>query len=139
MTLSRQSEGRKLLIEFYKAIDEYRFADAARRFASAGEWHRKGEVLIGPDEVERAYEGRNAQLRTRHILSNILIDETPDGLRFHLCITLYAGNAGADETPTVSGPAMVLTSDGQLTRSGGLLKIARKRTVRQFVVQQPNA
>lgn len=139
MTAAMQIEGLKLLTEFYQALDEGRFAEAAGRFAASGEWHRKGEVLVGPEQVERAYEGRDPALRTRHVLSNIVIDEHPGGLRFRLYITLYAGRAEAEEVPTVPGPAMILTSDGQLARSGGLLKIAGKRTVRQFVVQPPAA
>ncbi|GGF82619.1 MULTISPECIES: nuclear transport factor 2 family protein [Mameliella] len=139
MTQAMQLEAQKLLTEVYQAIDEGRYSDAAKRFAASGEWHRKGEVLVGPKQVETAYEGRSPTLRTRHILSNILIDETLDGARFNLCITLYAGQSETDEVPTVPGPAMVLTSHGQLTRSGGLLKIAQKHTVRQFVVQSAGA
>lgn len=135
MNPATQIEGQKLLIEFYQALDEARFEDAAKRFAATGEWHRKGEVLVGPDKVAAAYDGRDPNLRTRHVLTNVLIDEIEAGLRFSVYLTVYSGQADSDDTPVVPGPAMVLTSHGELTRSGNTLKIARKETVRQFLVR----
>lgn len=135
MNTGCQIAGQKLLTKFYMAIDEGRFYDAAACFHERGEWHRKGEVLTGPAEVAVAYDGRDASLRTRHVLSNMLLEENEQGMSFSLCITLFAGHAVEGEVPVVQGPSMVLTSEGLLVRDGGVWKIQNKRTDRQFIVK----
>ena len=130
--------GQHLLLSFYKALDEARFSDAATAFATNGEWHRKGEVLRGPDQVARAFDGRDPDLRTRHVVSNILLNPSEGGQEFSLYITLFATNASSDAVPTISGPAMVLTSNGTLINQAGHWKIRTKQTTRQFRIKPAN-
>ncbi|WP_417587370.1 nuclear transport factor 2 family protein [Pararhodobacter oceanensis] len=129
--------GQQLILGFYQALDETRFADAAKAFADHGEWHRKGEVLTGPAEVEAAYFGRSADLHTRHVITNFLLSDSAEGQDFSVYITLYAGKAAEGESPCVNGPAMVLTSHGSLIQHAGSWKISRKTTQRQFLIQPP--
>lgn len=130
--------GQHLLMSFYQALDEARFADAATAFATNGAWYRKGEVLRGPDQVARAYEGRNPDLRTRHVVSNVLLTPSDEGQEFSVYITLFAGNASASAVPTIRGPAMILTSNGTLISQAGQWKIQTKRTTRQFGIEPAN-
>ncbi|WP_417597352.1 nuclear transport factor 2 family protein [Pararhodobacter oceanensis] len=127
--------GQQLILGFYQAVDEARFSDAAKAFSDHGEWHRKGEVLTGPAEVEAAYFGRATDLHTRHVITNFLLSDSAEGQDFSVYITLYAGKAAEGETPSVSGPSMVLTSHGSLIQQEGVWKFAHKSTQRQFLIQ----
>lgn len=124
-------------MDLYHALDEGRYADVAACFAADGEWHRRGEVLTGPARIEASFRGRDPELRVVHVISNLRLFEDQRGMRFRLCITLYSGRAAADQVPSVPGPAMVLTSQGLLMRSGATWKIRTKRTVREFIVEAP--
>ena len=124
----------RLLLSFYQALDEGRYAEVASYFAPEGEWHRGGSVLRGPAAVERVYEGRSHDTRSRHIVTNLLTtSRDADHVTFSLCITYYAG-PGGPAAPTVPGPLMVLSSHGELVRQSGQWCISRKQTIREFMM-----
>lgn len=127
-------ECHRLLLSFYKALDERRYADVAHCFAPEGEWHRGGSIVRGPAAVERVYEGRSSDTRSRHIVTNLLTTARGlDNVTFSLCITYYAGPEGP-AAPTVAGPLMVLSSHGEIVRLSGEWRILRKQTVREFML-----
>jgi len=68
-----------LLHRLFFNLDERRYSQVAELFAPDGVWHRQGEQLQGGADVRRALERRPAQLRTRHLVSNTII-EAADGL-----------------------------------------------------------
>ncbi|WP_458793000.1 nuclear transport factor 2 family protein [Yoonia sp. MH D7] len=139
MTTDTIIAGQQLLLAFYQSLDEVRFADAAAAFASDGEWHRKGEVLTGPKQVEAAYDDRDPDLRTRHVISNVVLVKTEAGQDFSVYITLYSGTTPSGDVPTVPGPAMVLTSNGSLIQQDDRWQIQQKKTVRQFAISHPKS
>ena len=130
--LMAESQCGRVLVGFYRAIDEARFSDAAIYFAEDAEWHRRGVILKGRKAVEDAYKDRGPEVRTRHLLSNLMIDVRPEGTAlFSLNITFYMGVSSPDNVPTVSGPSTVLYSFGELRRDSDW-RIARKETRREF-------
>jgi len=133
--LAAEWECQRTLLAFYEAIDRARYADVAAFFTPDGEWLRRGSVVRGRAAIEKTYEGRSADVRARHIVTNILTRQKAPGIvSFSLCITFYTGTAATD-VPTIPGPSMVLSSHGELALVGGRWLIHRKETVREFMVE----
>lgn len=132
--LSAEWECHRTLLAFYEAIDRARYADVASFFTTDGEWLRRGSVVRGRAAIEKTYEGRSADVRARHIVTNIVTQQKADDVvSFSLCITFYTGTATTD-VPTIPGPSMVLSSHGELARIDGRWLIHRKETIREFMV-----
>src|SRR5882724_12776568 len=68
-----------LLHRLFFNLDEQRYSQVAELFAPDGVWHRQGEQLQGRDAVRQALEQRPAGLKTRHLVSNTIV-EAADGL-----------------------------------------------------------
>ena len=89
----------QLVARFYRALDHGTPADVAAVFAPDGEWLRLGERLVGPRAVTEALDKRVPGRRSRHLVSNLLVDaEGEDRIVASYAVTVYAGLAGAGDT-----------------------------------------
>ena len=81
-----------LLHRLFVYLDERRYCEAAALFGSDGLWVRQGKRLVGADEVQQALEERPADLVTRHLISNTVLDgqaaDMHDSIHY---VVVYAG------------------------------------------------
>jgi SnoaL-like domain len=118
----------RLVIDFYKFLDEKRYSELAALFAEDGSWTRLGRELIGPRAIVEAMNDREDWL-TVHVVTNIRIDvidgDHADTTQY---ITLYRheGWDAKDGPAPVVPPLGVLRHRDKLVRRNGTWKFKQK-------------
>ena len=118
----------RLVIDFYRLLDEKRYDELIALFAHDGVWVRLGEELIGAQAILAAMAER-ADWLTVHVVSNIAIDIIDsDNVESTQYVTLYRheGREEAAGPAPVVPPLGVLRHRDRLIRLDGLWKLKRK-------------
>lgn len=111
---------------FYRALDSGDAAAAAARFAPRGIWHRKGELLVGPEAVAAALAKRDATRRTVHLVSNFEAASGPaGGWETRYCLQVY-DNGERDECRLV----MIMECNDTIMEHGNRFLIVEKSSKR---------
>jgi hypothetical protein len=118
----------KLLVKFYRLLDEKRYTELSELFAEDGAWVRLGIELTGPKAIRDAMQEREDWL-TAHLLTNVEITVTGSTTaETSQYITLYRveGYDPAQGPAEVLPPMGVLRHRDQLVRVSGEWKFKRK-------------
>ena len=130
-----RSEIEALLVRAFWLVDNGRASEVADCFVDDGEWTfgpgtPKPGTIAGP-EIRAFLEMRQAQAHivTRHVLSNILLDEVAPGeVAARSLLTLYRSDEGV--RPAV--PSAVADIHDVVKRGAGGWKLARRAVLPIF-------
>ena len=116
----RQLEGERLLLNergveraimaFYHALDASDFEHLIHAVAPDGVWYRQGKELRSRDMVREAMNARAPGTRTRHLVTNLLIDSvTADKAeaRFYMTVFRSDGDSGRPKPDKTEVPRVV--------------------------------
>lgn len=90
----------RVIVKLWAALDSADFEGVAGSFADDGVWHRQGKQLAGPAGVRAAMAERPKSARTRHLITNALVDAVDENsaeMQFYL--TVYHHTAEPADTP----------------------------------------
>jgi SnoaL-like domain len=86
--MQKQIQGERLLLverdveraimAFFHSLDSSNFEYLIQAFAPDGVWHRQGKELHGHEMVREALRAREPGARTRHLVTNMLIDSVTE-------------------------------------------------------------
>lgn len=100
----------RAIVELWAALDSNDYDDVANSFTDDGVWHRQGKQLAGPAGVRAAMAERPKSARTRHLITNALVnavDENNATIQFYL--TVYHHTADPADAPPPAPMNMPLT------------------------------
>ncbi len=101
LTDDDRAEIQRVIYNYCYALDEGRLEDLASLFADTGVWKANYGSATGPTEIARLLrELVPARPRRRHHVTNLLIDETEEGIKatsYYLVV-----REGEDGAPVVS-------------------------------------
>ena len=128
----------RLSIVFARYVDTRDYDKLLALFTPEGILDRRGEIVAGRDAIRAMMNARPAELRTRHVCTNIEITqtgaETAEGLTV---FTLYRGREkDAVEPVELTGPAFVGEYKDHFERTVDGWRIAR-REVRLLFQREP--
>jgi hypothetical protein len=72
--LAVEREAERVLVRFFHHLDTGEFEALVALMAEDGVWHRQGKVLRGPGMVREALAERPKGRRTRHLVTNLIVD-----------------------------------------------------------------
>jgi hypothetical protein len=72
--LAIEREAERVLLRFFHHLDGDEFEALAGLMAEDGVWHRQGKLLRGPGMVREAMAARPKGRRTRHLVTNLILD-----------------------------------------------------------------
>jgi hypothetical protein len=127
----------RLVLNFYRYLDEKRYDDLAALFDEDGAWERLGEPLVGPRKIRETMNEREDWL-TAHVVSNLMIDVVDENNANSVqYITLYR-HQGWDDS---KGPAPVVLPLGVLRHRDALVRVDgewkfKRKTSRAIMVNR---
>ncbi|MDB5730043.1 MAG: hypothetical protein JWQ00_3248 [Noviherbaspirillum sp.] len=127
----------RLVLNFYRYLDEKRYDDLAALFDEDGAWERLGEPLVGPQKIRETMNEREDWL-TAHVVTNLMIDVVDENNANSVqYITLYR-HQGWDES---KGPAPVVLPLGVLRHRDALVRVGgewkfKRKTSRAIMVNR---
>ncbi len=129
--MAAQVQGERLLLierdieraiaAFYHALDSSDFEHLSNAMAPDGVWHRQGKELRGPGMVREAMKVREPGARTRHLVTNLLIDqatETTAAVRFYMIAFRTDGDPGRPKPDKIELPRALSLYTVRLVRAG---------------------
>lgn len=125
----------RTLIGMLAALDSNQFETVATSFADDGVWHRQGKQLKGPPMVREAMAERNKGARTRHVVTNFMVNvtsETEAEVNFYMTVFSHLGEADAPPPAPMNVPNTVGLSRATLRRVGGQWKITEMKSAATF-------
>jgi hypothetical protein len=118
-----------LTVRFFHHLDRREYDRVAGLFAPDGVWLRQGVPIAGTATLLDTLNARPADLTTRHLLSNIVVDRPdPRTSIVHYDLSVHSADA--------SGPARLrslMTGQDRLERDGDGWRIRLKRAEPVFV------
>jgi hypothetical protein len=73
-----EREVERAIMAFYHALDSSDFAYLEAILTPDGVWHRQGKALKGAAMIRQAMKERDPGARTRHLVTNLLIDKATE-------------------------------------------------------------
>lgn len=126
----------RAIVKLWAALDSADFEGVANSFADDGVWHRQGKQLAGPAGVRNAMAERPKSSRTRHLITNTLveaIDENTAEMQFYL--TVYQHSAEPADAPPpapMNVPLTVALSKASLRKVASGWKIHELKSADTF-------
>ena len=118
-----------LTVRFFHHLDRRDYERVVGLVAPDGVWLRQGVPIVGRAALLDTLHARPADLTTRHLLSNIVVDRSdPQTAIVHYELSVYSADA--------SGPARLrslMTGQDRLERDGDGWRIRLKRAEPVFV------
>lgn len=111
----------RAIMAMYHALDSYDFAYLETILTPDGVWHRQGKALKGPAMVRQAMQEREPGARTRHLVSNLLIDKLTENeaeARYYMTAFRSDGDAARPKPDQVALPRAIALYTVKLARSG---------------------
>jgi len=124
-----------LVYRFYRSLDTRDYAPLDDIFMPDASMTRLGSRHAGLAAIRAALAKRAATLRTRHLISNLLIDTADDGAALgHFSMTVVRAHAAPDAALPLPVRSPWRTSDVQarFERAGSCWRIASLATTSQF-------
>jgi ketosteroid isomerase-like protein len=90
----------RAIVRLWTALDGADYEGVATSFTDDGVWHRQGKQLAGPAGVRAAMAERPKSARTRHLITNALVDAVDENnaeMQFYL--TVYQHTAEPADAP----------------------------------------
>jgi len=109
--LAIEREAEKVLLRFFHHLDADEFEALAALMAEDGVWHRQGKLLRGPGMVLEAMAARPKGRRTRHLITNLVLDAVDERhvqAIYYLTAFRYDGATPGEPAP-IELPASVGT------------------------------
>lgn len=128
----------RLSIVFARYVDTRDYDKLIALFTPEGVLDRRGEIIEGHGAIRTVMEARPAELRTRHVCTNIEITQTgPKTAEGLTVFTLYRGREkDAVEPVELTGPAFVGEYRDRFEQTAAGWRIAR-REVRLLFQREP--
>ncbi len=126
----------RAIVKLWAALDSKDYEGVATSFADDGVWHRQGKQLAGPAGVRAAMAERPKSARTRHVISNALVDAVDDNnaaMQFYL--TVYQHTAEPADAPPpapMNVPLTVALSKALLRKGASGWKIRELKSADTF-------
>ena len=126
----------RAIVKLWAALDSADFEGVASGFAEDGVWHRQGKQLVGPAGVRAAMADRPKSARTRHLITNALVeavDDTNAEIQFYL--TVYHHTAEPADAPPpapMNVPLTVALSKASLRKGPSGWKIRELKSADTF-------
>jgi len=126
----------RVIIKLWAGMDAGEFHTVIDSFADDGVWHRQGKELKGPSQVRAAMEERPKAARTRHVVTNMLVDvldDTRADLQCYLTVWQHmAPSADAPPPAPMNVPLTVALSKARLSRTASGWKITELKSADTF-------
>jgi ketosteroid isomerase-like protein len=125
----------RAIISLWAALDDGAFDAVANSFAADGVWHRQGKQLKGPAMVRAAMAERPAGARTRHVVTNMLVNarnENSAELSFYLTVYHHKGEPDAPSPAPMNVPLTVAQSKAVVQNDGSGWKISELKSADTF-------
>ncbi|MEG3143141.1 nuclear transport factor 2 family protein [Sphingomonas sp. RT2P30] len=122
---------RDLVVRALRALDERDYNGVAGRFATDGVWERGGTELLGPQAVLAALEKRPADLETRHLTANMIVDFESD----QAATVRYNLLAYAQTATQASHLHAIFDATDTVVREGEGWRFARRAVAASFAVR----
>jgi hypothetical protein len=125
----------RTVVALWAALDAGKFDDVASKFAEDGIWHRQGKQLRGPAQVHAAMAERHPGTRTRHLLTNVLVNfDDPNNAEMscYMCVFHHQGEADALPPAPMNLPITVTETKTRLKRVGSAWKITDHKSQDTF-------
>jgi len=118
-----------LTVRFFHHLDRREHDRVAELFAPDGVWQRQGVPISGTDALLGVLHARPADLTTRHLVSNVVVDRPdPQTAIVHYELSVYSADAtGAARLRSL------MTGRDRLERDGDGWRIRLKRAEPVFV------
>lgn len=116
-----EREVERAIMAFYHALDSSDFLYLENALTPDGEWHRQGKVLKGAAMIRQAMKEREPGARTRHLVTNLLIDsatETMATARYYMIAFRADGDPGRPTPDPIALPRAVALYSVKLAWSG---------------------
>jgi ketosteroid isomerase-like protein len=134
MVVERAAE--RTIAKLWAALDAGDLDGAAASFADDGVWHRQGKQLGGPAGVRAAMAERPKAARTRHVVTNVLIDAIDDAnaeMQFYLTVYQHmAETADAPPPAPMNLPLTVALSKARIIKTASGWKIRELSSADMF-------
>jgi hypothetical protein len=122
-----EHEAAQVLLRFFHNLDSDKYDALVALMASDGVWNRQGKVLRGPGMVMEAMHARPKGRRTRHIITNLVVDAVDDSHAeavFYLTVFAHGGGAAEGEPAPLEPPLSIGTYREKLVRTAEGWRIA---------------
>jgi ketosteroid isomerase-like protein len=127
-------ECQRTLYRFARALDAGDFEAVAATMAEDGVWFRQGERLEGRAAVVAALNKRGPSVLTRHLITNIVIDEAgADRAISHCTVLVFRDESGTPQPVALVSPRTVSDYEDRFVRREGRWQIAERRSTSVFV------
>ena len=126
----------RAIVTLWAALDGGDFEAVAGSFSNDGVWHRQGKRLAGRNEVRAAMSERPKSARTRHLVTNTLVnivDENSAEMQFYL--TVYQHTADPADAPPpapMNVPLTVALAHASVRKEAAGWKIQELRSADTF-------
>ena len=116
-----EREVERAILALYHALDSSDFAYLETILAPDGVWHRQGKALKGAGMVRQAMKEREPGARTRHLVTNLMIEKaTEDEAEAHYYMTAFRADGDVDrpKPDKIALPSGIGLYTVKLKRSG---------------------
>ncbi len=108
--LAVERAAERTILKMWAALDANDFDGVAASFADDGVWHRQGKQLVGPPGVSAALAERPKTARTRHVVTNVLVDAVDESrAEMQYYLTVYQHTAETADAPPPAPMNLPLT------------------------------
>lgn len=122
------------VVRFFAALDGGAFETLADLMAPDGVWHRQGKALAGREAILKAMAERGPDVRTAHLVTNLLVEPDADAAtaRFIMTAFRHDGALAADAPAPLAGPFSIGFYTCRCVRHDGHWRIAEMRGNTRF-------
>lgn len=109
----------RAIMAFFHALDSSNFEQLIQSVASDGIWYRQGKELRGREMVRAAMKAREPGARTKHLVTNLLIDSVTEDkaeARFYMTAFRADGDPGRPRPDKIELPRGLSLYNVRLTR-----------------------
>lgn len=118
---------------FFRHLDDRRYDELSAMFLPDGRWLRQGQWLDGRDAILAALRARPANVRVRHLVSNVVATlRSRDEAEVQAYLAAYRRLDG--QPPALFSINLV---DNVFRRRAGRWQLAEQQLVREFEFQAP--
>lgn len=107
----------QLVLRFWRALDRRDYAAMLAMLTDDASWLRE-EWLVGQEAIGQSLEARPSDLQVRHLVTNIIVDPTPDGAEVTSLVTAFAASGPEADILPSAAPALLADVDMAVVRAG---------------------
>lgn len=126
----------RAVVKLWAALDGGDFDAVANSFTNDGVWHRQGKQLAGSAGVRAAMAERPKSTRTRHLITNAMVDAVDENnaeMQFYLTVYLHAAEpADAPPPAPMNVPIAVALAKASLCKDASGWKLRELKSSDTF-------